>query len=110
MIDSDQANARAASRRQVLGNHRPSDIQRRTAQLRAGVRDAEQLLLQVDTMPPPDAARALRAKQEPAAPVEAARTAKTSATVTKSMHTHPVPGGTELWKPSEQVHGQSPSL
>ena len=52
LIDSNQENVRADSRRQLLGNCRAADMRRRTAQLRAGAQGAEQLLRELDTLPP----------------------------------------------------------
>lgn len=109
-IDGNQENVRADSRRQLLGNRRAADIRRRTAQLRARAQDAEQLLRELDTLAPPDAARALRALSEPPAPAETVHTLKTSADVGMETQTCSAPDSSELRRLSEQAHGHSPSL
>ena len=111
LIDGDQENVRADSRRQFLGNRRAADIRRRTAQLRARAQGAEQLLCELDALPPADAARALRAMSEPPEPVtQAVRTLETSAGVGRETQTRSAPGSRELSRLAEQAHRQSPSI
>ena len=111
LIDGNQENVRADSRRQLLGNRRAADIRRRTAQLRARAQGAEQLLCELDALPPADAARALRAMSEPPEPArQAVRTLETSAGVGRETQTRSAPGSRELSRLAEQAHGQSPSL
>lgn len=111
LIDGNQENVRADSRRQLLGDGRAADIRRRTAQLRARAQGAEQLLCELDALPPADAARALRAMSKPPEPVtQAVRTLETSAGVVRETQTRSAPGSRELSRLAEQAHGQSPSL
>jgi hypothetical protein len=110
LIDSNQENARADSRRQLLGNRRAADIRRRTAQLRARAQGAEQLLCELDALAPADAARELRAMSEPPTPAEAVHTLETSAVVSMETAACSAPGSSELRRLSEQVHGHTPSL
>lgn len=110
LIDGNQENVRADSRRQLLGNRRAADIRRRAAQLRARAKDAEQLLRELDTLAPSDAARALRAMSEPPLPAEAVRTLETSAGASRETQTRSASGSTEMQRLSERAHGQIPSL
>ena len=111
LIDGNQENVRADSRRKLLGNRRAADIRRRTAQLRARAQGAEQLLCELDALPLADAARALRAMSEPPEPVtQAVRILETSAGVGRETQTRSAPGRRELSRLAEQAHGQSPSL
>ena len=72
---------------------------RRAAQLRARAQGAEQLLCELDALPPADAARALRAMSEPPQPVaQAVRTLETSAGVGRETQTRSAPGSRELSK------------
>lgn len=110
LIDSNQENVRADNRRQLLGNRRAADIRRGTARLRARAQGAEQLLCELDALPPADAARALRAMSEPPMPPEAVRPLATPAGASKQTQTRSAPGSRELLRLSEQAHGQGPSL
>ena len=110
LIDSNQDNVRADSLRQFLGNRRAADVRRRTAQLRSRAQVAEQLLCELDALPPSDAARALRALSEPPVPAQTVRTLKTSAGVSTETAACSAPGSSELRRLSEQAHGHSPSL
>lgn len=110
LIDRNQENERADSRRQLLGNRRTADVRRRTAQLRGRAQATEQLLCELDTLPPADAARALRALGEPPAPAETVHTPKTSAGVSMETQTCPAPGSSELRRHTEQAHGHRLSL
>lgn len=111
LLDGNQDNVRADSHRQLLGNRRAADVRRRTAQLRARAQAAEQLLGELDALPPADAARALRAMSEPPEPAaQAVRTLETSAGVSMEAQACSAPGSSELRRLPEQAPGQSPSL
>jgi hypothetical protein len=108
LLDRNQENERADIRRQILGNRRTADARRRAPQLRARAQATEQLLRELDTLPPSDAARALRALSEPPAPAETGRPSATSAGVGRASRS--APGRGELRRPTEQAHGLSLGL
>jgi hypothetical protein len=110
LIDSNHDGVRADSRRQLLGNRRAADVRRRTSQLRGRVLATEQLLRELDTLPPSDAARTLRAISEPPVPAGTVPTLKTSAGVRMETQTCSAPGNSELRRLAEQVHRHGPSL
>lgn len=110
LIDSNHENVQADRRRQLLGNRRAADIRRLTARLRARAQGAEQLVCELDALPPADAARALRALREPPAPAETVRTPKTSAGVSVETQTPSASGSREQRRPTEQAHGHRLSL
>ncbi|MEX0428035.1 MobF family relaxase [Nocardioides sp. DS6] len=110
LIDSNHENVRADTRRHLLGNRRASDVRRRTVQLRARVQDAKHLLRKLDTLPPADAARALRTMSEPPVPGGAVRALGTSPAARKGTQSCSAPGSGEPRRLSGQAHEQSLSL
>lgn len=101
LIDRNQENERADRCRQLLGNRRVVDVRRRARQLRARAQATEQLLRELDTLPPSHAARALRDLSEPPEPAETVHTPTTSTGVGRVSRS--APGSGELRRPTEQA-------